>query len=67
MVMVAPALRCLILEGLLNVSEVLLRPRNISGLQVLGKLIKRLGNRTAALRRRSGTALRPELLQGHEV
>jgi hypothetical protein len=63
------SLRCLILEGLLQRGKILLRSRNISGLQILPQLGKGLGNGIAALRRRSGAALRlrPQLLQSHKV
>lgn len=67
MMMMARGLRCLVLESLLDLSEVLLRPGDVSGLQILRQLVERLCDRAIALCRRSGTALRPKLLQGHEV
>ena len=46
--LLALGLRCLALEVLLNVGEVLLRAREVSRLQVLAKLVERLHQRAAA-------------------
>ena len=52
------------LRILLDGREVLLRSREISGLQILREVLKSLGNRTVVLRR---TRRRRILLQGGKV
>ena len=60
-------LRGLILEVLLNRREILLGPRQIPGLEILRKLVERLGDGIVALRRRSRAALRLKTLQGRKI
>lgn len=57
----------LALHILLNGGKVLLRRREISRLQILGQLLKGLGNRIAALWRCRGSRLRRILLQSRKV
>ncbi len=64
--MVAMGVGRLVLKGLLNLGEVLLRPSDVPRLQVLRPLVPGLGNRSIALRRRR-CAGGSHLLQCDEV
>src|SRR5271157_1813420 len=66
MMMMVVRFPCLTLEVLLNGRVVLLGSRNVPGLEILRKLVERLGDGIVALRRRSRIGLLAQRSRTHE-